>query len=421
MIVSLLSAIALVFGVMVLVVGAIRLLQVPFALAYAAKYRPLPADAPHEQGSIFAAPPSVSVIVPAYNEGVVLENCLRSIARSRYPDLEVICVDDGSSDNTFALAQKLAEELPVLTAIRQENAGKGAALNQGIQASRGEVLVLVDADGVFRADTITEMIRGFDDEKIGAVCGDDRPANLDRVQTRFLAMISHVGTGLMRRALHMLRSLPVVSGNTGAFRRDVLERTGLLREDTVGEDLELTWRIYRAGYRVAFRPSALVYAESPSTAKGLWKQRVRWSRGLLQSVRLHRDMIGNPRYGPFGIYLAINFASQVLVPVVQVVSIVLLVVLALLGTPGSLPATMWQWVLFVGLPISMALLVLAVVLDRALSDLRFAWTLPLWPVYSGAMSLVMLQAIILELRGAENRWNKLERTGVVSIEAGDSD
>lgn len=417
MIGDVLSAVALVFGVMILVTAAIRLVQVPFALAYAYKYRALPKDAPPQAGSIFTSPPSVSVIVPAYNEVVVLENCLRSVVASDYPDVEVICVDDGSKDDTFALMQKLAAELPGVVAIRQENAGKGAALNRGIQASHGDVLLLVDADGVFAPNTITEMIRGFDSEEIGAVCGDDRTVNLDRVQTRFLAMISHVGTGLMRRALHMLGALPVVSGNSGAFRRDVLELTGPLREDTVGEDLELTWRVYRAGYRVAFRPSALVYAESPSTFGGLWKQRVRWGRGLLQSIKLHRDMIGNPRYGFFGIYLAINFVTQVVVPVIQVASIVLLVALALLGRGGSLPATWWDWVVYVGLPISVALLVLAVILNHALSDLRYAWTLPLWPVYSTVMSLVMLKAISLELRGAENRWNKLERTGTVSVGA----
>jgi len=237
---DLLVAIGAIFGVMVLVVGAVRLAQVPFALVHAARFRPLPAEAPPEAGSIFEKAPAISVIVPAYNEGVVLENCLRSIVRSDYPDFEVICVDDGSTDETFALADRLAAELPCLTAVNQQNAGKGAALNRGIALARGDVLVLVDADGIFGPTTLTEMVRGFTDPRIGAVCGDDRPVNLDRVQTRFLALISHVGTGLLRRALHVLGMLPVVSGNTGAFRRDVLEQTGPLRTDTLGEDLELT-------------------------------------------------------------------------------------------------------------------------------------------------------------------------------------
>ena len=183
MLADVLGALALVFGVTILVVGAIRLAQTPFALVYEARYRPLPEDAPPHAGSIFVAPPMVSVVVPAYNEAVVIENCVRSIARSQYPQFEVICVDDGSSDNTFELMEALAAQFEFVRAIRQDNAGKGAALNRGLGLARGTVVMLVDADGMFRPDTITEMVRGFDDPAIGAVCGDDRTVNLDRVQT----------------------------------------------------------------------------------------------------------------------------------------------------------------------------------------------------------------------------------------------
>ncbi|MGW2091166.1 glycosyltransferase [Promicromonospora sukumoe] len=417
-----LAAAVLVFGATILLVGLARLLIVPCALWFEARHRRPPAGTPPHAATIFdpppAAPPSITVVVPAYNEGVVLDSCVRSIARSDYPDFEVVCVDDGSTDDTYAQLQALAAELPRVRALTQPNGGKGAALNRGIREARGELLVLVDADGVFRPDTLGEMVRAFSDPRIGAVCGDDRTVNLDRVQTRYLALVSHVGTGLVRRALDVLRCLPIVSGNTGAFRRDVLDRTGLLREDTVGEDLELTWRVYRAGYRVAFAPRALVHAESPSTLRGLWKQRVRWARGLLQSVRWHRDMIGNPRYGVFGPYLALTVATQVLLPVVQVAAFALLVTLASLGDTSSVPTTVWEVVLFTGLALSVVLLLVAVLLDRSPGDLRHAWTLPLWPFYSAMMSLVMIRAVWLELSRADNRWNKLERTGTISVDTG---
>jgi cellulose synthase/poly-beta-1,6-N-acetylglucosamine synthase-like glycosyltransferase len=422
-----LIAAALVFGGTTLVVGIVRLLMLPFAIWFEVRHRtPPPGAAPHA-GSIFDrpgrdAPPSVSVIVPAYNEGVVVETCVRSIARSRYPDFEIVCVDDGSSDDTYEKLQALAAELPGVRAFTQRNRGKGAALNRGIDHARGEIIVMVDADGMFGPNTLTEMVRAFTDERVGAVCGDDRTVNLDRVQTRFLAMVNHVGTGLMRRALSAMHCLPIVSGNTGAFRRDVLERTGPLREDTVGEDLELTWRVYRTGYRAVFAPRALVYAESPSTPAELWKQRVRWARGLLQTVRLHWDMTGNPRYGLFGPYLAFNLVAQVLGPVLQVIALGVFAALLFVGDTGAVPDTFWQVLLFLSLPLTAALLLLALVLDRAPGDLRHAWTLPLWPVFSTAMSFVMLSAMWLELRGAENRWNKMDRSGTISIDTGmDSD
>ena len=140
-----LSALALVFGGTVLVVGAIRLAQVPFALVYEFTHRPLPPEAEPQAGSIFEQAPLISVVVPAFNEALVIQNCVRSIAASHYPQFEVICVDDGSSDDTFALMQALAAEFEVVQAVRQENAGKGAALNRGLRVARGDVVVLGDA------------------------------------------------------------------------------------------------------------------------------------------------------------------------------------------------------------------------------------------------------------------------------------
>ncbi|ACQ78605.1 glycosyl transferase family 2 [Beutenbergia cavernae DSM 12333] len=411
---AILTSVALVFGITLLVVGVLRLLLTPFALVFEARYGRAPRG-PHDVGPMFPEPPHVSVVVPAYNEAVVIVHCVRSILRSDHPHLEVVCVDDGSTDDTFALMEGLAAEHPSVRAIRQANAGKGAALNTGIAAAHGEVLLLVDADGLFRPDTVTELLRGFRDERVGAVCGNDRPVNLDRVQTKLLALISHVGTGLMRRALDVVHALPIVSGNVGAFRRDVLERTGPFRTDTLGEDLELTWRIYERGYRVTFAPRALVHAESPSTLRGLWRQRVRWARGLLQTTDLHRRTIGNPRYGFFGPYLAYNTLAQLVLPFVQVLAVVVLAVLVLTDGTSWLPSGLWPWVLFLGIPLSLALLLLAIALDRAPGDLRFLWTVPLWPLYSAMMTFVTIDAVRLELGGAEQRWNKLDRSGTVSV------
>lgn len=411
---ALLTSVLLVVGVSLLVIGVVRLALVPAALLFEVRARRASAG-PAGCGPVFASPPLVSVVVPAFEEEVLIVHCLESILRSDHPRLEVVCVDDGSSDGTLARIRQVAAGDPRVRALHQANAGKGAALNTGIAAAAGDVLVLVDADGLFRPDTLTRLLRGFRHDRVGAVCGNDRPVNLDRVQTRLLALISHVGTGLMRRALDVLDCLPVVSGNVGAYRRDVLDEVGPLRTDTLGEDLELTWRVHRAGYAVTFTPDALVFAESPSTVRGLWRQRVRWSRGLLQATTLHLRMIGNPRYGAFGVYLLYNTLSQVVGPFVQVLGVVALTVLVATDGTQWLPASLVRWLLAVGLPLSAALLLLAVLLDRSPGDLRFVWTVVLWPVYSAMMSFVVLDAARLELGNAENRWNKLERSGTVSV------
>ena len=398
-------------GLIIVVCGLMKLTFVPLSLFFElrAAYR-----RGRDRWSLADANPLVSVIVPGYNEENVLENCVHSIMDSDYPSLEVILVDDGSTDSTPVIMQRLSSQYNAIRFIHQQNQGKGAALNTGIAHSRGEILMFVDSDGLFSRSTIRHMLSGFDSRSVGAVCGDDRPVNLDRVQTCLLALISHVGTGLVRRALTMLHCMPIVSGNVGAFRRDVLEKTGYFNTETVGEDLELTWRVHKHGYVVNFVPDALVYAESPSTIAGLWKQRVRWARGLLQTTWMHRGMVGNLRYGMFGFYLLFNTITMIFIPLFQLM-LPLLILPLVFTNNNPLPSGVMQTLAWLGLITSIMLVVYSVILNRAYGDLRFAWALPLWPLYSTFMGFTMAKAVGLELRRAPNRWNKLERTGVISI------
>lgn len=401
--------ITLAIGITLLVAGLGRLLLTPLALwfefrAWGRRRRGEPVP-----------PGTLTMVVPCHNEGRVLEHCITSMVAALPPGADVVIVDDGSTDDTWAVAQGLAERFPVVRAIHQQNAGKGAALNTGIENSEGEFVMLTDADGIFAAESIREMLRGMADPRVGAVCGDDRTVNLDRVQTRFMTLISHVGTGFMRRVLATIHALPIVSGNVGCFRRSVLEEVGGLRTDTLGEDLELTWRIHEAGYRVVLRPRAIVYAESPSTLRGLWRQRVRWARGFYQTIGQHWRTIGNPRYGIFGVSLLPLVFANVVLPVLQLLILPLLVYLALTGVPDAFPGTVVSWLLWLSVPVALLLTVIACALDRALRDLRYLWTLPLWPFFSFWMSWVAVWGLVLELRGTQRSWQKLERTGVVSV------
>ena len=423
--------IAFFYIITLVVVTAGTLMLAYFPLALIAELRP-------RHAPVFDTPyPLVSIIVPAYNEEKVIANCVNSILTSGYRHYEIILVNDGSSDGTHKEMLKF-KDLPQVKVLTQRNAGKAAALNNGFRSSKGEVLFFVDADGIFIPGTIREMLLGFSSAKVGAVCGSDAPVNLDRPLPQLMAIQTHVGTGFVRRALAQINCLPIVSGNVGAFRRSVLEHTmnasgfpirssrdrfwPFLRtrkegepftRGFIGEDLELTWRIHRAGYRVNFAPRAIVRAEVPSTVKNLWKQRVRWARGLLQTVKLHRDMFFNPKYGMLGFYLPINFFNMVIIPVLQLLVIFLVVFLTTVGysplQPGILNLLLW-----VGLTGALFTVLFSVALDRAWKDLKFFYMIPLWVPYSLLMNAVMVWAILLELWGTEAKWNKFERTGVVS-------
>lgn len=407
---SVIAWVGFVLGLIAFLFGLIKLSYLPLAVVYEVVER---RNRRRRFLTKFHENPLVSVIVPAYNEGVVLRNSVTSVLSSSYRRLEVVIVDDGSTDNTWEVMTELAGRDSRVRILRQANAGKGAALNNGIRVSRGEVLMFVDADGVFLADTIKEMLLAMDHEQVGAVCGDDRPVNLDRPLTQMLALFSHAGCSVVRRALSFLRVLPIVSGNIGAFPKHVIEEVGGFNEHTLGEDLELTWRIHRAGYDVRFQPLAVVHAESPSTMRALWRQRVRWARGLLQTMRLQKDMIGNPRYGAFGWFLVFNAINMVAMPVILVVTLLCIPFgIAVGDMPFSLDVL--SVIAWLGLGLSVATMVFAVAINQAWADLRFLWTIPLWPVFTTLIAGVMFEALWKEATGSASKWNKLARTGVVS-------
>jgi poly-beta-1,6-N-acetyl-D-glucosamine synthase len=408
-----------------IIVGSLALAYFPLALY--ATLRP-------RRPAVFNSDnPLVSIIVPAYNEGKVIGHCIESILASDYQNFEIILVDDGSKDDTFEVMQRYKNVTGVQVCTKP-NGGKATALNEGYRRSKGEILLFVDADGIFTPGTIDEMLKAFTSLKVGAVCGNDAPVNLDRLLTQLMCLQTHVGTGFVRRALAELNCLPIVSGNSGAFRRSVLEqvgivqstplytdlmqawetnRTGPFRDGFIGEDLELTWRVHRAGYQVKFAPKAFVMAEVPSTIKGLWKQRVRWARGLLQTIRLHRDMFFNLRYGTLGLYLPINFFNMIVVPFLQLLVFILLIILLAAGY-RPIALNLAGIVLWLGLGAALLSTLFAVALDWSWKDLRFIYVIPLWVPYALMMDLVMVWAIVLEIFKKESQWNKLERTGVVS-------
>ncbi len=389
------------FGVAVLVLGLQGLLYFPLTVVYELwKRRALRALPP------FAG--RTTVVVPAYQEAKTIRESVLSILESRASGLEVVVVDDGSTDGTADAVQDLADQGRIRL-VRQPNAGKARALNAGIAVATGEAIVYTDADSVFLPETIPLLVRWFADPRIDAVCGNDEPLRPATALQKLLVVTTHIGTGFVRRALSVLRCLPIVSGNLGAVRRRVLEEIGGF-EPVLGEDLEITFRLHRHGKRIVFDPEPRVLAECPATLGALWRQRLRWVRSYLATCFRYPDLFFRRRAWPFSLYLPVNFASMAVVPLVQAALLVMLPVATSrrwISFRGPLDALAW-----LGLGFFLAVAVYSILLDRAPRDLRYLphalFIVPLSYFYDA----VVIRSWSLEVAGAEERWDKLERRPV---------
>ena len=349
--------------------------------------------------------PGVSVVVPAYNEEVGIAAAVRSLAASDYPTLEIVLVDDGSTDGTSATVEALG--LPGVRVIRQANAGKPSALNTGIAAATHDVLVLVDGDTVFEPDAMKALVAPLADLQVGAVSGNTKVGNRRGLLGRWQHTEYVIGFNLDRRMFDILHCMPTVPGAIGAFRRETLEQAGGVSDDTLAEDTDLTMAICRAGWRVVYAPEARAWTEAPATLGQLWKQRYRWCYGTMQAMWKHRRAVieggASGKLGRRGLpyLLAFQVLMPLLAPAIDVAAIY-----SLVFAPSATIA--YVWLGFLGMQYVSAFYAFA--LDR--ESPRPLWSLAFQQVvYRQLMYLVVVQSIASALYGIRLTWQKLRRTG----------
>jgi cellulose synthase/poly-beta-1,6-N-acetylglucosamine synthase-like glycosyltransferase/peptidoglycan/xylan/chitin deacetylase (PgdA/CDA1 family) len=358
-----------------------------------------------------SAPPPVSVIVPAYNEQAGLEATVRSLVHTDHPaPIEIIIVDDGSTDDTPLIGDRLAREIPNVRLVRRPNGGKPAALNTGVAHAVHDILVLVDGDTVFQRDTIGRLVGRLADPAVGAVSGNTKVANRRGLIGRWQHLEYVIGFNLDRRMFDVLECMPTVPGAIGAFRRQALATVGGLSTDTLAEDTDLTMAICRAGWRVVYEETAIAWTEAPSSLRQLWRQRYRWCYGTLQSMWKHRRALSERgRSGRFGRrclpYLTIfQVVLPLFAPAVDLFALYGLVFL----NPVTVAAS---WLAFAAVQALAAAYALRLDGER----LSTLWVLPLQQVvYRQLMYLVVIQSMVTAVLGAPLRWHVIHRTGTFS-------
>ena len=357
------------------------------------------------------SPPSpVSVVVPAFNEDIGIAATIRSLLASDHPVVDVVVVDDGSTDATAAVVETFAADGVRL--IRQANTGKPAALNAGIAAATHDILVLVDGDTVFEPTTIGELVEPLTDPAVGAVSGNTKVAN----RTGLLGRWQHIeyvqGFNLDRRMYDVLQCMPTVPGAVGAFRRTALADVGGVSDDTLAEDTDVTMALVRRGWQVVYAETAIAWTEAPASLRALWRQRYRWSYGTMQAMWKHRSaLFERGRLGRVSLPYLLLF--QVLLPMfAPIVDLLAVYGLAFLDPRRVLLA----WLAFAVLQLLIA--VYAFRLER--ESLRPLWTLPLQQVvYRQLMYLVVIQSVVTALTGVRVGWQKLRRYGIELPSPGD--
>ncbi|MFE6827923.1 bifunctional polysaccharide deacetylase/glycosyltransferase family 2 protein [Streptomyces sp. NPDC057690] len=359
----------------------------------------------------------VSVIVPAYNEKECIANTLESLAKSTHP-IEIIIVDDGSDDNTSEISREAARALGMtnVRVIRQENAGKPAALNNGVRSASYDIVVMMDGDTVFEPDAVHQLVQPFADPKVGAVAGNAKVGNRDTIIGAWQHIEYVMGFNLDRRMYDLLRCMPTIPGAIGAFRREAVLEVGGMSEDTLAEDTDITIAMHRGGWQVVYQEHAKAWTEAPGSLKQLWSQRYRWSYGTMQALWKHRKSLTDKgpsgRFGRVGMPLVVLFQiiTPVFAPLIDVFTIYSMIFV-------DFQAALLAWLAVLGVQLGCA--AYAFRLDR--EKYRYLLMMPLQQLaYRQMMYLVLIHSCITALTGGRLRWQKLKRTGEVGTPAGAS-
>ncbi len=406
--------------------------------------------------------PPISLLVPAYNEESTIVASIRSLLQLSYYEFEIVVINDGSKDETLGALKREFNLIPFMEAywsklptkpvigiwhstthpnlriVDKENGGKADALNVGINASRYPLFCAVDADSILQRDSLQLLVNPFlEDARTIAAGGTVRVVNGCSVKGGYLEsvgmpdkivplfqIVEYLRAFLFGRlGWSPINAMLVISGAFGLFRKSSVIDVGGYRTDTVGEDMELVMRLHRLyserniPYRIVFEPNPVCWTEVPETLSVLKTQRIRWQRGLSESLVMNRDLLFS-RHGGFVGWLAFPFAVmfELFGPVFEVFGYLFMIVgfwFGLISWPAFLAFTLVSIVLGVLLSISALLLeemtfhiyplrrqFLVLLLMAVIENFGYRQITMIW----------RLQGLIHWLRGSKAKWGTMTRS-----------
>jgi poly-beta-1,6-N-acetyl-D-glucosamine synthase len=357
--------------------------------------------------------PFVSIIVPVYNEEKVVKNSIKSLLELNYSNYEIIIVNDGSNDQTKQVAESLVGFQKGLrgdvkvSLIDKPNGGKSSALNAGIKHSKAEIILCMDGDSQLSPDSITMAVRHFTNPEIGAVAGNVKVLNRRKLFTDLQALEYIEGLNMARSAQSFVKLVNIIPGPIGLFRKKAVEESGYYSDETFAEDADLTLKILANGWKIYYEPNSISYTEAPEKLSQLLKQRYRWTRGILQSIRKHKKLMFNPTIN-FGdtFILWTMFYEALIWPAMNIAANLFFIVAAIFFGLASLIFFWWAGLAF--LDLVTALYCVAVEKE----EFRLVgYSLIYRMFFILIIDVSKLMSTIEEFLGIRMTWGKLERVG----------
>ncbi|WP_297523168.1 glycosyltransferase family 2 protein [Thermococcus sp.] len=347
--------------------------------------------------------PTVSVVVPAYNEERGIGRAIECILENDYPKdkLEVIVVDDGSTDKTAEIASRY----PVRLIRNKKNLRRGGAIYEGIKNAKGDIVITIDADTYPQKGALRYLSSEFQDDNVGAVCGFLIPTEsrgfLGRQQTVEYLLGFAYNKHLRANTGWML----IPSGAFSAYRRELLEDSNPI--DTLAEDFDMGLHVHKKGYELKYAPWAKARTEVPLTMRGYLRQRLRWSLGGLQVLAKHRDMMMSKQKLSVGFWgLPYHYIIGYVIPPMELLGIAMLPVLPLFSQISWSTVTgLFFWLLLIKL-YSLTVLIPARKYAQRITGIRipFRHLFEYWFVYYYLLLITVLTGLITYMERGDCEW-----------------
>ncbi len=363
--------------------------------------------------------PKVSIIVPAYNEEINAVKTIENLLDQNYPDFDIVFVDDGSKDKTFAMINDAFADNPKVKVNTKPNGGKASALNYGIKLTKSDYVVCIDADTQLKTDAISQLMKGFriqlkDNAEVGAIAGNVKVGNENTMLTKWQSIEYTTAQNFDRRAFDLINGITVVPGAIGAFKKEAIEKAGGFTTDTLAEDCDLTIRILRNDYRIINCIEAVAITEAPESLKEFMKQRFRWSYGIMQAFWKNRDACFNPRYKGLGMVALPNILLfQIVLPIFAPLADLVLII-SLFWNHNDPDSLHKIWVYYIAfMLVDMLVSVVAFIFEKEKLTKLF-WLIPQRFVYRQLMYVILFKALRRAIKGESQSWGVLTRTGNVA-------